>query len=329
MTPSVIAARRVRFDELRAFTAPSCWPAVDAASSPDASWAVIENGELHARCSAWWKSTPSLPGKRVGVVGHFAASTADAAREVLDAACAALHLAGATIAIGPMDGSTWRRYRLVTDAGIEPPFFLEPMNPDSWPVWMHAAGWTVHTRYFSAVNEDLARVDVTTAAKAERLSAHGVTIRDLDLAQADAELIGMHDVATRSFRDSYLYTHLEAEEFAALYRPILPLVEARLVSIAEHEGRTVGFCFCVPDATERARRGRVETAILKTFAVLPGYTGLGGVLAARTNAAARELGFARVIHALMHEDNVRSRALSARSAREIRRYALYERRLRS
>jgi len=329
MATSILSARRMCLDELRALTAPNSWPALDAASGPDASWAVIENGDARARCSAWWTHTPSLPGKQVGVVGHFAASSVDAARQVLDAACAALYLAGATIAIGPMDGSTWRRYRLVTDGGTEAPFLLEPSNPESWPGWMHDAGWTVHTRYFSAVNENLARVDVTTPAKAERLAAQGVTIRDLDLESADAELMAMHDVATRSFRDSYLYTPLGAREFAALYRPILPLVEPRLVSIAEHTGRAVGFCFCVPDVTERARLGRVASAVLKTFAVLPGYSGLGGVLAARTNAAARELGFTRVIHALMHEDNMRSRALSDRSAREIRRYALFERRLRT
>jgi L-amino acid N-acyltransferase YncA len=139
----------------------------------------------------------------------------------------------------------------------------------------------------------------------------------------------MHGVATQSFRDSYLYTPLGREEFAALYYAVLPVIEPRLISMAEHEGRVVGFCFCVPNASERTRHGRIESAILKTFAVLPGYAGLGGVLAARTNAAARELGFSRVIHALMHEDNARSRALSARSAREIRGYALFERRLRS
>lgn len=329
MTTTSISARRVCLDELHALASPAGWPALDVASAPDASWAVIENGDLRARCSAWWTSTPSLPGKRVGVVGHFAASSVEGARQVLDAACAALYLAGATIAIGPMDGSTWRRYRLVTAGEAEPLFFLEPSNPESWPAWMCDAGWSVHTRYFSAVNEDLARVDAATPGKAERLAAHGVTIRDLDITRADTELLSMHDVATRAFRDSYLFTPLGADEFAALYRPVLPIVEPRLVSIAEHEGRVVGFCFCVPNTTERVRLGRVESAVLKTFAVLPGYSGLGGVLAARTNAAARELGFSRVIHALMHEDNARSRALSARSAREIRRYALFERRLRA
>jgi hypothetical protein len=104
-------------------------------------------------------------------------------------------------------------------------------------------------------------------------------------------------------------------------------VVASLVTIAEHEGRPVGFCFCLPDLNERMAGRPMRTAILKTFAVLPGFSGLGGALADRTHAQARRLGFTRVIHALMHASNDRSRALSKRIAREIRRYALFERRL--
>jgi hypothetical protein len=263
----------------------------------------------------------------VGVVGHLAASTGRDAHEVLDAACRALRSVGVTLALGPMNGNTWRSYRLVTDGATEPPFFMEPINAAISPLWMEEAGWTVHARYLSAVNENLALVDDAVIGKAARLAARGVTIRDFVIAHADAELMRMHAVATRCFAGSHLYTPLDARDFVTLYRPVLPVVEPRLVSIAEHEGQAVGFCFCVPNVVERARRGQMDSAVLKTFAALPEYAGLGGVLAARTNAAARELGFRRVIHALMHERNERSRALSARSAREIRRYALFEKRL--
>ena len=47
-----------------------------------------------------------------------------------------------TIAIGPVDGNTWQRYRLITEPGTEPPFFLEPDNPDAWPGQFTAAGFT-------------------------------------------------------------------------------------------------------------------------------------------------------------------------------------------
>ena len=328
MTATLDSARRIAFDELLDQRAPSDWPLVTPCSAPDATWGVFDGDAVVARSSAWWSGTPQLEGERVGVVGHFGASCANSARDVLDSACDALYDAGATVAIGPMDGSTWRRYRLVTDRASEPPFLLEPTNPAHWPEWFRDAGWRVHARYHSAVNEDLSRVDDTVAAKADRLAIRGVTIRDMDLARANDELRSLHAVAATAFHGSHLYTPLSADDFVRLYQPVLPCVDPRLVSIAEHEGRAVGFCFCVPNVLESARGESARSAVLKTFAVLPGYTGLGGVLAAHTNAAAQKLGFTRVIHALMHEDNERSRALSARSGRVIRRYALFERRLR-
>jgi L-amino acid N-acyltransferase YncA len=68
--------------------------------------------------------------------------------------------------------------------------------------------------------------------------------------------------------------------------------------------------------------------ILKTVAVDPvlGGMGLGGVLMDQVHRTAHGLGFRRAIHALIHETNV-SRRLSDRTARTIRRYSLFSRRL--
>ena len=67
---------------------------------------------------------------------------------------------------------------------------------------------------------------------------------------------------------------------------------------------------------------------LGDMAVAPGrqHAGLGSVLMDRAHQAARELGYRRVIHALMHEANA-SRRLSSRTASTIRRYALLARTL--
>jgi hypothetical protein len=67
-----------------------------------------------ARCSLWWGDPPPLPGERVGVVGHYAAAGDHDARLLLAAACSTLRERGRTLAVGPMDGSTWHRYRFVT-----------------------------------------------------------------------------------------------------------------------------------------------------------------------------------------------------------------------
>jgi hypothetical protein len=52
--------------------------------------------------------------------------------------------------------------------------------------------------------------------------------------------------------------------------------------------------------------------------------GLGNVLVARCQQAARALGFRRAIHALMHESN-NSRNLSAHYAKPFRRYTIFAR----
>ena len=316
---------------LDAIAAPGEWPAVGsrdlAQAAPDATFILRDGDSLLARCSAWWRSAPALEGERVAVIGHFGATDAASARLVLDAAGTAAQAAGATIALGPMDGNTWRRYRLVVDRGTEPQFFLEPWNPAQWPAWWRAAGWSEHAEYISAANEDLAAVDPGAGEKARAMEARGVTLRMLDIARYDEELGAIYDVARVSFTGSYLYTPLDEASFRAQYGPARAIVQPELVTLAEHDGRCVGFFFAVPNVLEAQRGEPIRSAIAKTFAVLPEYRGLGAVLAQRTHERARALGFRRVIHALIHLGNDRSRALSNRTAREIRRYALFERRL--
>lgn len=316
---------------LDGYAQPVDWPRLTAADlvaqAPDATWLVVNDGNVVARASAWWTAAPKLPGESLGALGHFAATSADAAKLVLDTACETLRARGATLAVGPMDGNTWRRYRFVIDAGTEPAFFLEPTNPPEWPRWFANAGWRIHSEYVSSVNDDLSRVDAAGPAKAKAIAERGVVMRDLRIDDYDAELRRIYAVARVSFAGAYLYTSIEEEEFIAQYAAAKPAVIPSLVAIAEHDGRAVGFCFCIPDINERMQGRPARTAILKTFAVLPGYSGLGGALADRTHAEARRLGFTRVIHALMHVSNDRSRALSKRIAHEIRRYALFERRV--
>src|SRR5690349_20689387 len=94
-----------------------------------------------ARCSCWWSSGHTLNTDRVGVIGHYSADTADSGARVLNDACTQLAAHGCTIAVGPVDWSTWRSYRLVIERGSEPPFFLEPDTPDAWVSHFTAAGF--------------------------------------------------------------------------------------------------------------------------------------------------------------------------------------------
>jgi len=108
-----------------------------------------------ARCSLWWSNPPSFGDERPGLIGHYSALNTMSAKVLLDGACEELAARGCSIAIGPMDGSTWRRYRLLTDRGSEPLFFLEPDNPDDWPGHFTSAAFSPLAHYFSVLNEHL------------------------------------------------------------------------------------------------------------------------------------------------------------------------------
>jgi len=308
---------------------PSLSPADLTRHAPDAHALLIAaDGTTAGRCSLWWRQAPPVTGERLGVIGHYAAQDSEAGHTLLRHACEQLVGAGCTLAVGPMDGSTWRRYRLITDRGSDPPFFLEPSHPAEWVRHFADAGFSPWIGYESTVVDRLAAEDPRLSEVQTRLAAGGIGIRSLDLAHVEPDLRRIYAVTIASFVKSPLYLPMPEAEFLDLYRPMLPHVRPELVLLAEDGDGPVGFVFGVPDLLQPQRGVPIDTVIIKTVAVLPGRStaGLGGLLVARCHAAARRLGFARAIHALMHERNV-SRNISSERARPIRRYALFARRL--
>ena len=294
----------------------------------DAHVALMRDGVAVARTSLWWKHTPEISGERPGIVGHFAAVDETAAKKVLDAAGTELARKGCTTCVGPMDGNTWRRYRLLTERGPEPAFFLEPDNPDEWPGFFHRANFAPLATYFSAMNDDLTVEDPRVARATERLQGDGVQLRKLKPEDFVEELRRIYAVSRAAFEKNFLYSPIGEAEFLAQYEPIRAHVVPELVILAEQEEQPVGFVFSIPDLAQAKRGQRVDTVILKTVAVMPGRrsAGLGNVLVSQCQQAARTLGFRRVIHALMHESN-NSLNLSGRYAKPFRRYVLYARKL--
>jgi GNAT superfamily N-acetyltransferase len=298
-------------------------------AEPDTLAVVAHDGaHRRAQCRLWTRFAPRLGGRRLGVVGQFAAADAHAAVAVLHAACEQLRHEGCHVAVGPMDGNTWRRYRLVTWRSSEPPFFLEPDTPDDWQGYFAQAGFQDLAHYTSALNDDLAHTDPRVPAAWQRLQDQGVTLRTLDLDRFDEELAAIHRLTVVAFTDAFLYTPIDLESFRQMYRPIRGHVDPRLVLLAHSGGELVGYLFAIANLAQAQRGGVVDTAIIKTMAVAPGrqHAGLGSVLMDRAHQTARELGYRRVIHALMHEANA-SRRLSSRTASTIRRYALLARTL--
>jgi GNAT superfamily N-acetyltransferase len=307
-------------------------PELVSRQNADAHWLLTNTGgELVARCSLWWRATPVYRRHQLGLIGHYGASHPQAAAQLLSLACQQLAARGCTMVVGPMDGNTWHSYRLVSDRGSEPPFFLEPSHPSAWPLHFAESGFTILSQYYSAVVPDLngsgVENDPRLVRAAARAAARGLRIRSLRLDHFEAELHQIYAIALAGFRKNFLYTPISEADFKALYYPLRSYIQPELILIAEQDGRAIGFIFAVPDLLQSRRGVEVDTVIIKTVAVHPEHqsAGLGNLLVARCHEVAGDLGYRRAIHALMHERNV-SRKISRRhETQRIRRYALFAR----
>jgi GNAT superfamily N-acetyltransferase len=288
-----------------------------------------EGGAVVARCSLWWSKVPDYLGRPVGIIGHYCAADRRAARALLTLACRRLSSAGCALVVGPMDGSTLHHYRLVTERGTLPPFFLEPDNPDDWPSHFADNDFQPLALYYSSLQTDLTHQHPERQALLARMQADGVSIRSLNPGRFDDELHRVYSVAARSFAAGLFASPISESDFVEQYQRLLPLLSPELVLLAERGDTTIGFLFAVPDWLEAGRGIPVHTVIVKTLAVLPEYAGhgLGTLLSSHCQEIAGQLGFTRAIHALMHEHNLSRKISQEYGGRIIRRYALFGRAL--
>ncbi|UCH25512.1 MAG: GNAT family N-acetyltransferase [Trueperaceae bacterium] len=295
---------------------------------------ILLEDEPSARCSLWWRDVPSDPrlgasrGQKLGVIGHYAARNARAAEQLLLHACGILAANGCKLAVGPMNGNTWRRYRFVTERGEEPPFFLEPDHPESYPEQWRSAGFTALATYSSSLQTDLVQASGSRERILARIRRAGIVLRPLRMEAIEDELRAIYRVTVESFRKAFLYTPIPEAEFVEMYRAVLPYVRPELCIVAEAD-RLLGYSFTLPDVRKKERGETVDTVIFKTLAVVPQAAGrgLGSAMVDHTLEVAHTLGFKRAIHALMHEDNV-SQTMSRRyRSKPIRRYALFAKQL--
>ncbi|MFP4357537.1 MAG: N-acetyltransferase [Puniceicoccaceae bacterium] len=280
-------------------------PCVPAAEwdrlSPDQHLVLHDGNRSLARCSVWTDTLPEWEGTRPGAIGHFDAVDRESGKRVLDAALRWLRARGKSLVVGPVNGNTWNPYRLVTKSDGRPPFAMEPAHPPFYTDLWKSMGFRSAAAYLSAEVPLELPEDPRLERTIRRLQAGGVRIRNLDAEDYENELRRIHSVSCAAFAGNFFYTGIGEGDFLALYAPYRERLNPGLVFLAEKQGDVVGFLFGVPDWAQASRGEAVDTVVYKTVAVLPKreLAGLGLWLSHRGHAAAADLGFRRVVHALM------------------------------
>ncbi|MCC7428830.1 MAG: hypothetical protein IT557_18200 [Alphaproteobacteria bacterium] len=263
-----------------------------------------------------YRDAPSWQGLRTAAVGGFRCETAAAGAALLAEAAALLAREGFAALIGPMDGDTWHSYRLVTESDGSPPFFLEPQGGPHDRAAFEQAGFAPVARYVSA------RAPVP-GPEARLAPAKGISVAAWDGTGAEILLEHLFGLSLSAFARNAFYRPIGREAFRALYLPLLPRLDPRLVLLArDAAGGVCAFLLAFPDFLAGTAP---PAAIIKTYASL--RHGAGRMLLEQAHLVARDLGFREVIHALMHEDNISRRGSERHGGRVFRRYALMGRRL--
>jgi hypothetical protein len=297
----------------------------------DQHFAILDSkDQIRARCSLWWRDSAQVNSTRTGTIGHYAATDEPFGEILLEHACKELKTRGCELAVGPMDGNTWRRYRFVTERGVAKPFFLEPDNPDEWPIHFARHGFNPLAHYVSEINPNMAVRQPELGTLRNKMKNAGITITSLDHQNPEADLDGIYAVVSESFKDAFMYTDLDRESYRRMYVPLLKGVDPRLMLVARQGGEVVGFIFAPPDMLQRSYQEKIDAIVIKTIAILPrkDLSGLGRVLIVDMLAHAVEMGFTTAISALMHCNN-RSQKISSDCAGPMRRYSLFARELRA
>jgi hypothetical protein len=264
-----------------------------------------------------YRDAPSWGGLRTAAIGGFKCETAAAGAKLLLQIATDLGAVGFGALIGPMDGDTWHRYRVVTETDGSRPFLMEPVSAPHDREAFSAAGFTAISEYVSS------RGRLLDAIGPEPVTMPGVRAVQWDGIRSEELINRLFETSAGAFAHNRFFKPIERTAFLKLYEPIMPLMDPRHVFFAQGaDGTLIGFLFGIPD---RLEGDKPRTAILKTYA--SGVRGVGHLLADCFHRGAIELGYTDVIHALMHVDNI-SRDRSRRyGANVFRRYALMGRRL--
>lgn len=302
--------------------------------SPSLYLFAMYEGKLTARCSIWTEPKLLFPPSadqldlrvigsevKLGFIGHYAATSLKAGIELLELAEFELKKRGCNAVIGPIDGSTWRRYRLISESCGERIFSLEPVNPLSWNKHFLDAGFKVVKTYGSSINHNLDLKDPDSKTIKARLSRQGVKLRTLNANDIDSDLEGIFRVTMEAMQNNFLFSPIDRASFMKEQTKLTPLADPELMVVAEKAGKIVGYLFAYPDQNSAAFQPRL---VMKTIARNQDekLKGLGRLMYQEVHSRAYEKGYREAIHALYAMGNAAS-GISSMYGEAIRTYSLY------
>ncbi len=256
-----------------------------------------------------------------GLIGFYECDEDEKASLMLfQAAESWLKQQGCSFVLGPMNGSTWYKYRL-TDPDPYPPFFLDNYHKPWYTAQFVSHGFKSVGKYNSSGIDKLVVSEERIRRFENIFAGKGIVIRAIEPDAFESEVKKIYSICIHSFKDNFLYTPISESAVCNEYRKAESFIDPHYVLLAEErKGKPLAFIFCVPNFFRKEKR----SLVIKTVAAAPESRarGLGTFLVEKIHYNAFSSGYDEIIHALMFDDNV-SNKIVGEARTPFRTYRLY------
>jgi len=212
-------------------------------------------GRISAQIDQRWDQ---FQGGKDGMFGFFECENdPEAATALLDAASGWVRERGRERILGPMDFSTNDECGLLVEGYDRAPLILQPWHPpyyrelieaqgmtksmDLWMWWLNLGEQMYTDEGFHPMIHEMAR-KVT--------EEHGVTIRDMDKKDLEAELGRFIEVYNSAWEKNWGFVPITEEEVRAQASDLKPVLDEEWCFIAERDGEILGAAVTLPDVNQ-------------------------------------------------------------------------------
>jgi len=287
--------------------------------------------------------------EKVGFFGFFECfDDQETATVLLDTAAAWLKERGMEAIRGPVSPSVNDLYGLLVEGFDRPPTILMPYNPPYYAALIEKAGLAkIKDLYAYLVSHDKVFTEKLVRMSEVVKKRTGVVFRTIDMKNFDREVRTIHELYSRGWERNWGEVPMTDAEFDFLAADLKPVVDPRVVIMAEIKGKPVGFGLALPDLNmilKDNKRGYLIPALIRmllfkkkinfvriiTLGVLPEYlhTGIGAVLFYETGRRGVDNGFLHGEASWVLEDNVMMiRGAELMNGELWKRYRLYQKAL--
>ncbi len=290
-------------------------------------------------------------GDRLGFFGLFEAEDdAEAVSALLGAAEDWLRARGMERVQGPMNLSTNEELcspGIQLDGFDRPPMVMMTHTRPYYPRLVEAAGYGKAKDLLAYWLKDGTPPRRLVEGVARLQRAEGVVLRSLDMKHFDADVERVKSIYNSAWEKNWGFVPMTNPEFDHMAKSLKPVVEPRLVLIAEIKGEPVAFAIALPDLNQVLRRmnGRlfpfgilkllwykrkIDAARVITLGIKPGFRkkGLDAMMYLRLFQDGPPIGFPRAECSWILEDNWEMRrGLERMGATVYKTYRVYEKAL--